>query len=112
MMNLNAGDLRHRVTLMRLASPGVQDPVGQVTPNPQPVGTYYALVECLGGAEVTNAKQVKGTLRYKITLRAASGPIRPSDQFTWNGLTLNVVDAEPDPFGIMIVVNATSKGAQ
>jgi hypothetical protein len=110
--NLNAGDLRHRVTVLRDSTPNARDAVGQATPNYQPVGTYYALVECLGGVEATNAKQQKGTLRYKITLRAASGPILPTDQLGWKGITLGVVDATPDPFGIMIEINAVSKGPQ
>jgi len=110
MKNINAGDLRHRVTLLR--DSGSPNSVGQHIPDYQPVGTYYAKVERLGGAEATNAKQLKGVLRYKITLRAASGPILPSDQFAWNGLTLNVAAAVPDPFGILIEVDATEKGAQ
>jgi len=110
--NVNAGDLRHRVTLERLASPGVRDAVGQVALAYQAVGTYYALVECLGGAEATNAKQVKGTLRYRITLRASSGPVLPSDRIVWNGHALGVESATPDPFGILIEVDAVEEGPQ
>lgn len=112
MKNIDAGALRHRVTLLRQASPAKRNPVGQVVANPQSIGTYYALVECLGGSEAANAKQLKGTLRYRITLRASSGPILPTDQFAWNGHALNVVAAVPDPFGILIEVDAVEKGAQ
>ena len=103
MNNINAGDLRHQVTLMRDTSAPAG---GQRTPNYVAIGTYYALVECLGGAEVVNATQRKGLLNYRVTLRASSGPIRPTDQLAWNGHTLNVSDAAVDPFGIMQVVNA------
>jgi len=110
--NINAGDLRHRVTLSRNTNPTTPNAAGQVKANYQDIGTYYALVECLGGAEDVNGDQLKGTLKYKITLRASSGPILPADKFTWNGHTLNVVGAAPDPFGIMIEVEATEKGQQ
>jgi head-tail adaptor len=111
MKNINAGDLRHRVTLVRNAAITL-DPVNQATPSPQSFGPFYALVECLGGAEATSAGQRKGTLKYRITLRASAGPILPTDSFVWNGHTLNVVAAVPDPFGIMIEIDATEKGPQ
>jgi head-tail adaptor len=111
MKNISAGDLRHRVVLLRDQGT-TPNTVGQVKPIYVPVGTYYALVECLGGAEGANANQLKGTLNYKVTFRAAAGPIRPTDQLTWNGHTLNVATATTDPFGIMIEVEATEKVTQ
>lgn len=111
MKNIDAGDLRHRISLSRVtASP--PDSMGQAVPTYVVLGTYYAFVECLGGIESTNGAQLKGILKYKITLRAASGPIRPSDKILWNGHTLQVVAATPDPFGIMIEVDALEYATQ
>jgi head-tail adaptor len=107
--NISAGDLRHRVAINRLASSLTPDRVGQVVASYQALGTFYALVEVLSGGEETNAKQRKGTLRFRVTVRAASGPILPTDQILWKGRTLNVVDAVPDPFGIMIEIECTEK---
>jgi head-tail adaptor len=104
--NISAGDLRHRITVSRVSG-RTTDAVGQVVPSYAVLGSYYALVECLGGAETTNAAQLKGTLKYKITLRAGSGPIRPTDKILWNGHTLQVAEASTDPFGILIEVDAT-----
>ena len=112
MKNISAGALRHRVTLLRNGNPSTPDSFGRAIPSPTTVGTYYALVECLGGGEVTNASQKKGILNYRVTLRASAGPIRPTDQLTWDGHTLNVESAVTDPFGILIEVTATEKPAQ
>ena len=111
MKNIDAGDLRHRVTLKRNAPTSV-DAVGQSVPDFTTIGTYYALAECLGGSEVVNASQKKGILRYRVTLRAASGPILPADVLLWNGHTLKVDSATPDPFGILIEVIALEYGVQ
>ncbi len=110
-VGLNAGDLRHRVTLLR-DSGTIPNAVGQVTPIYSAVGTYYALVEGLGGDESTNAAQLKGTSKYRVTLRASAGPIRPTDRIAWNGHTLEVATATTDPFGILIEVEATERAAQ
>ncbi len=104
--NINAGDLRHRVTLGR-NSP-VRNSIGQLAPNYSTVGTYYALVECLGGAEVDNATRRQGLLKWRVTLRASSGPINPTDRITWKSAVIEVESATPDPFGILIEVEGTS----
>ena len=112
MKNLNAGGLRHRVTVLRNGNPSTPNASGQARANYAPVGSYYALVQCLGGGEVTSGNQQKGLLNWSITLRASSGPIYPSDQITWNSTTMNLSEATPDPMGIFIEVKATSKGQQ
>jgi hypothetical protein len=110
--NVDAGDLRHWVTLLRHDNPTTPNAVGQVKPLYGPLGSYYALVECIGGAEAPNGDQLKGTLLYQVTLRAEAGPIYPSDQILWDGLALNVTRAVTDPLAIFIVVDATFKGQQ
>ena len=103
--NINAGALRHRVALIR-DSQTATDLTGQPYTARGQVGSYYALVECLGGSEDENAKQLKGVLFWRVTIRASAGPIRPKDIFQWDGRTLNVVEAMPDPNGILIECRA------
>jgi hypothetical protein len=109
--NIGAGSLRHMVTLKR-SSNSTPAAMVDVPPANATVGVFHALVECVSGAEATNSGQLKGILKYRVTLRASAGPIRPSDLITYNGISINVVDAEPDPFGIFILVNGISKGQQ
>lgn len=104
-----AGSLRHRVILQRDENAGPVNSVGQLKAQYQDVGAYYALVECLGGSEPTNANQQKGLLKYRVTLRTRE--IRPTDRFSWKGKTLNVVDASTDPFGTMTVANCLERSA-
>jgi head-tail adaptor len=108
--NINAGDLRHRITLNR-ATGTTRSPVGQLQPNYATVGSYYSLVECLGGSEQVNATQLKGVLKYRIKIRAGNGPVNPSDKVVWNGHTIHVESSVTDPFGIMIEIDGTEKMA-
>jgi head-tail adaptor len=109
--NIDAGSLRHRITLSRKSTQPA-DKVGQPIPTYQDIGNFYALVECLGGAESTNAAQLKGVLRYTVLMRASSGPVRPSDKLVWQGHTLQVTAAVTDPFNIFITVDAIELPAQ
>jgi hypothetical protein len=110
---IDAGDLRNWVTLERNGNPSTPNAGGQAKPDYQPVVTgFYALVECVGVAEGPNGGQLKGVLRYRVTIRAGNGPVFPSDRLEWEGHTLNVVGASPDPFGTALVIDALEKGQQ
>jgi hypothetical protein len=102
---INAGDLRHRVTWQTDAG-GTIDSEGQYFPNYSTVGSYYALVEATSGDEVVNADQLKGVRRYHVTMRNVGQP-KPSDILIWNGITLNIISANIDPFGVMLSIEAS-----
>lgn len=104
MKNLNAGDLRHCVTLQRDTAVGQ---TGQHIPSYGTIGKYFALVEQVSGDENMNAQQMKGVRHYRVTMRAGVGQLKPSDQLLWNGSILNVKSSVIDPFNIFMVVECT-----
>jgi SPP1 family predicted phage head-tail adaptor len=76
---VNAGDLRHRVTLQTCTGSTVGKG-GQRVPTWSNVGTYWACVTPLAGMELMNARQVKAQTSHKITIRNV-GPIPPTARF-------------------------------
>jgi head-tail adaptor len=77
---INAGDLRHVLTLQRCAT--TQGEAGKPVLTYSAVGTYWALVEPLIGYERFTARQLKSTTSHKITMRNI-GPVNPSDRFVF-----------------------------
>ncbi len=110
---IDIGDLRHRVTLTRAGGMPTYSPVGQVTDSVVAVGTYYAKVECVGGSKDANGNQLKGTLDYRVTMRANLGPFRPTDRLAWTNQgiahTLNVVNSVVDPVNNWAVLDCVEK---
>lgn len=75
------GQMRNRITwLSKQKAKAVKGSAGQpVDPPPIVMGTFWAAVEPIRGAELFNAQQIKATTTFKITMRNV-GPIKPEDQ--------------------------------
>lgn len=77
------GTLRHRVTWQTLDQSAV-DALNQPVDTWTSVGTFWARVEPLTGMELYNARQLKATTGYKITMRNV-GALKPSDRLLFEG---------------------------
>ena len=104
MDNIDAGDLRHMVSLYR-ANPAGAPPGAK--PVYDLVGTYFALVHQKTAAELVNATQIKGMRSYMVTIRKRQ--INPTDYLLWHGRKLNVLGSTDDDFGIFTEVDCTEQ---
>jgi SPP1 family predicted phage head-tail adaptor len=90
---VNAGRLRHRVTLQQLPANRTPSPRGQLPSNWATVATFWADVAPLQGRELSNAQQIKATVTHRLTMRwpGSSLTITPSMRFTWGSRIFNIV---------------------
>jgi len=91
---MNAGKLRHRVTIQELVR--ADDGYGGIIETWQDVATVWAAVEPLRGSERYRAQQVQAELSHKVTMRYRAG-VKPQMRLLHNGRVLNieaVIDAE------------------
>lgn len=91
---MNAGKLRHRVTIQELVR--ADDGYGGITETWQDVATVWAAVEPLRGSERYRAQQVQSELAYKVTMRYRAG-IKPQMRLVYGGRVLEieaVIDVE------------------
>jgi SPP1 family predicted phage head-tail adaptor len=104
---VNAGDLRHRVALQRPSL--TQGEGGKPITAWNTLGTYWANVESLTGAELWRARQLKPTTTHRITLRNVA-TVLPTYRFLFgpSARVLNVDSAyQPEENGAYLVVMAT-----
>lgn len=91
---MNAGKLRHRVTIQELVR--ADDGYGGIIETWQDVATVWAAVEPLRGSERYRAQQVQAELSHKVTMRYQAG-VKPQMRLLHNGRVLNieaVIDVE------------------
>ena len=88
---IESGLLRQRITLEQDANyGGGPNPTGQLKPNWQASGDYWAEVLSSGGTLATQADQVKGVLNWQVTMRNI-GPIAPGiNRILYDGHTLTI----------------------
>lgn len=80
MAEIDLGDLRNRITWqVNVGTPGPKS-AGQVVPDWQDRGTYWARVESMSGPELFSARQLNATSSIKITMRNV-GDVRPGHRF-------------------------------
>lgn len=84
---MNAGKLRHRVTVQRLVKQ--DDGYGGIIETWQDVATLWAVVEPLRGWERFAAQQVQSALSHKVTLRYRPG-ITPQMRLLYGTRVLTV----------------------
>lgn len=80
---MQAGELRHRVTIQELVDG--QDPSGQPIQTWQDVATVWAAVEPLRGREFWDAQQVAAEETVRIRIRYRAG-IETAMRAVWNGV--------------------------
>jgi len=91
---MNAGKLRHRVTIQQLVA--TDDGYGGITETWQDVATVWAAVEPLRGTERYRAQQVQAELSHKVTIRYRPG-IKPDMRLKYGDRILEieaVIDVE------------------
>lgn len=91
---MEAGKLRHRVTLQRPS--GTRDAVGGRVTVPLDVATVWASIETLDGREAFYAAQRQATTTHKVVIRYA--PIIAGIDATWRvkyGVRIFTLDEPP-----------------
>lgn len=91
---MNAGKLRHRVTIQELVR--TDDGYGGITETWQDVATVWAAVEPLRGNERYRAQQVQAELTHKVAMRYRVG-VKPQMRLLYAGRVLEieaVIDVE------------------
>ena len=92
---LQAGKLRHRVTIQRL-SEGVQDPMtGDIITDWQDLKTVWASVEPLSVREFIQAGASQSEVTTRITMRKTD--VKAADRILHRGQIFNVIGVLPDP---------------
>jgi SPP1 family predicted phage head-tail adaptor len=89
---LNAGDLPHRVALVRDT---VTKTHGAEARTPETLGNAWARVDILSGNELWKAQQNNATVNAKVTMRYRTD-LKTSDRIEWKGWRLEVVAQIPD----------------
>jgi len=94
---MQAGQLRHRITITS-PTPATQNSFGEdVVAVPTEIGTFWCLVEPLQGREKEEAMQRWAEARYKITMRHQTGiSFSPKMTANWNGVPLDILDCNDD----------------
>jgi len=90
---MNAGKLRHRVTIQKLEE--VDDGYGGVTSTWKDMATVWSSVEPLKGRELYAAQQVKAELTHRIRIRYMSG-IKPEMRIVFDNRSFDI-EAIIDP---------------
>jgi SPP1 family predicted phage head-tail adaptor len=90
---VEAGPLRHRVTLKREGGT-TYDSRGQIDTLVETVSTVWGSVEPLRGQESLLARQLDATLSHKVTVRYSSDieSIGPESWFEINGRRLHIAE--------------------
>lgn len=95
MLNLNAGRLRHRVTLTTEGEP-VQDPdTGYLIPGSHTQKTVWAEVAPLSGREFIAAAATQSNITVRMTIRPTA--VTTKDTVTHKGIAYNIRAVLPDP---------------
>lgn len=91
-MIIKAGRLSERVTLQN--PPTADDGAGGQTGAWATVGTYWASVEAVRGAEGVQAAILTTVTQYKVIMRRL--PVTTDQRLTWAGQALNIRAVLPD----------------
>lgn len=109
---MQAGKLRHRVTIVRLSTTPARDANNQEIPAEGSRVDRWASVETIEkstsntGNEQWSANSVLATATHKVTLRGGT-TINELDQILWGSRTFEVVSVlDPDGRAVMTVVYA------
>ena len=94
---MTAPVLRHRVTIAQFAR--VDDDTGGWTEDWSPIGTYWARVRAVQGAEAVLAGALRGEVAWEILVRNVDATIDPKDRVEWNGRTIQIGAVLPDERG-------------
>lgn len=89
MQPIQAGKLRHRVTINKPILGGTPDAYNAQAQSQQLVGTFWASVEPISGREIEVAKTYAATVSHKIQMRYVPG-ILTTYQLLFNGRTFNI----------------------
>lgn len=84
---MQAGKLRHRVTIQQLV--GTRDVDGAVVPTWQNVKTVWGAVEPLRGREFVEAAQLQEEITTRVRIRYRSG-IVPAMRVLWGGFIYDI----------------------
>lgn len=84
---MNAGQLRHRVTIQQLTR--VEDEGGGYEENWADIATVWAAVKPMRGNERYEAQQVQSTLTHKVTIRYRAG-IKPQMRLLYGNRFFNI----------------------
>lgn len=93
---MNAGDLRHRVTI-EAATQTVDSATGASVPSFAEWKKWYADVRPLSGRELERAKSICQTTNYLVKMRYCPG-LNSKYRLTYQGVTYNI-DAVINPDG-------------
>jgi SPP1 family predicted phage head-tail adaptor len=85
---VNAGDLRHKVTVQSYTITSTGDR-GQPVKSWSTYATVPAMIEELGGRKLELARQQVATATHKVTIRYLS-QLTVKDRFVFGSLTLNI----------------------
>ena len=94
---LSARDLRQRIVIGKRTVTG-QDTFGNDTITYPTMGTFWALVEAMGGRELDAAMQRWAEARFKVRMHYNTYGIDRADRIYWGSRVLDILDIE-DPFG-------------
>ena len=84
---MNAGQLRHRVTIQQLTR--VEDEGGGYAEVWADVATVWAAIKPMRGNERYEAQQVQSTLTHKVTIRYRAG-IKPQMRLLYGNRVFNI----------------------
>jgi len=91
-MGLSAGDMPHRVTIVRDSVTRTDGAEARVRGE---VATVWARVEFLSGSEAWKAQQNNATVNAKVTMRYRTD-LKASDRIEWNGWRFEIKGLIPD----------------
>jgi SPP1 family predicted phage head-tail adaptor len=91
---MRAGNLRHRVTIQRVAL-ATADSYGQQTEEWSDVATVWAEVRSLNGIEGWKAKQIQPEASVQVLMRYTSD-LTPADRLLYGTRYLHPVSVLPD----------------
>lgn len=88
MKPLNAGTLRHRITIQQAQD--TQNSYGEPVPTWITFATVWASIEPLSGRELSTYRSIGGTETHKVTMRYLSGLDLDTMQISYNNRTFSI----------------------
>jgi|GEM_PF-896067 len=86
---MNVGDLRERITIMRMGEREPDGGGGWMPPRPVEVATVWARVNPISGRERVESRQVQNPALYRVTIRRRTD-MTEADWIEWNGARMNI----------------------
>jgi SPP1 family predicted phage head-tail adaptor len=93
---VNAGQLRHRIAIVRPEANPEEDDYGQPQGAPATVRTCWARVRSLSGKEAEEKRQLAAEATHEVLMRYFDD-VEPSDQVVFDGRTFEIAGPPRDP---------------